>query len=127
MLRRRFGSAEADPAANKLSNESPVGKAIMGRKKGETVEVGLGSLTVSCDAMRAGEQTINLTVDPDHASALIAKAKSAPGVVAAGWTSGSMEMDRTIRFSATGWRMSYLPRLALQRRWRSVCSRASIG
>lgn len=33
------GSAEADPAANKLSNESPVGKAIMGHKKGETVEV----------------------------------------------------------------------------------------
>jgi transcription elongation factor GreA len=33
------GSAEADPAENKLSNESPVGKAIMGRKKGEVVEV----------------------------------------------------------------------------------------
>ena len=33
------GSAEADPAANKLSNESPVGRAIMGHKKGETVEV----------------------------------------------------------------------------------------
>jgi len=33
------GSAEADPAANKLSNESPVGKAIIGHKKGETVEV----------------------------------------------------------------------------------------
>jgi transcription elongation factor GreA len=33
------GSAEADPAEHKLSNESPVGKAIMGRKKGETVEV----------------------------------------------------------------------------------------
>jgi transcription elongation factor GreA len=33
------GSAEADPAVNKLSNESPVGKAIMGRKKGDTVEV----------------------------------------------------------------------------------------
>jgi transcription elongation factor GreA len=33
------GSAEANPAAQKLSNESPVGKAIMGRKKGETVEV----------------------------------------------------------------------------------------
>ena len=33
------GSAEADPGQNKLSNESPVGKAIMGRKKGETVEV----------------------------------------------------------------------------------------
>jgi transcription elongation factor GreA len=33
------GSAEADPIENKLSNESPVGRAIMGRKKGETVEV----------------------------------------------------------------------------------------
>jgi transcription elongation factor GreA len=33
------GSAEANPSQNKLSNESPVGKAIMGHKKGETVEV----------------------------------------------------------------------------------------
>ena len=41
------GSAEADPAENKLSNESPVGKAILGRKKGETVEVSAprGALT----------------------------------------------------------------------------------
>ena len=33
------GSAEANPAEHKLSNESPVGKAIIGRKKGEIVEV----------------------------------------------------------------------------------------
>ena len=33
------GSAEANPAEHKLSNESPVGKAILGHKKGETVEV----------------------------------------------------------------------------------------
>jgi transcription elongation factor GreA len=33
------GSAEANPAENKLSNESPVGKAIMGKKKGEVVVV----------------------------------------------------------------------------------------
>ena len=33
------GSAEANPTEHKLSNESPVGKAIIGRKKGETVEV----------------------------------------------------------------------------------------
>ncbi len=33
------GSAEANPGENKLSNESPVGKAILGHKKGETVEV----------------------------------------------------------------------------------------
>jgi transcription elongation factor GreA len=33
------GSTEANPAQQKLSNESPVGRAILGRKKGETVEV----------------------------------------------------------------------------------------
>jgi len=33
------GSAEANPAEHKLSNESPVGRAILGHKKGETVEV----------------------------------------------------------------------------------------
>jgi transcription elongation factor GreA len=33
------GSAESNPDAQKLSNESPVGKAIIGKKKGETVEV----------------------------------------------------------------------------------------
>ena len=33
------GSAEASPAESKLSNESPVGKALMGHKRGETVSV----------------------------------------------------------------------------------------
>ena len=33
------GSAEANPAEHRLSNESPVGKAILGKKKGEVVEV----------------------------------------------------------------------------------------
>ena len=36
---RIVGSAEANPSENKLSNESPVGRAIIGRKKGETVDV----------------------------------------------------------------------------------------
>jgi len=71
--------------------------------KGEAVEVGLSSLTVTCDALRAGEQTINLTLDPERAGALIAKAKASPGVVAAGWTTGSVEMDRAIRFAAADW------------------------
>ena len=33
------GSAEADPTENKISNESPVGEAILGKKVGATVEV----------------------------------------------------------------------------------------
>ena len=72
--------------------------------KEQDVEVSLSSLTVSCDALRAGEQTINISVDPDRAAALIAKSKSLPGVVAAGWTSGIVEMERSIRFAAADWR-----------------------
>jgi hypothetical protein len=72
--------------------------------KGQDVEVSLSSLTVSCEALRAGEQTINISVDPDHAAALIAKSKSLPGVIVAGWTSGVVEMDRSIRFAAADWR-----------------------
>jgi hypothetical protein len=72
--------------------------------KGQDLEVTLSGLAVTCDALRAGEQTINIAIDPDRAAALIAKAKSTPGVVTAGWTSGVVEMDRTIRFSAADWR-----------------------
>src|SRR5579863_4646542 len=72
--------------------------------KGQDVEISLSSLAVTCDALRAGEQTISLSADPDRAAALIAKFKSAPGVVAAGWTTGVVEMDRTIRFPAADWR-----------------------
>ena len=33
------GFAEADPGNHKISNESPVGRAILGKKAGQTVEV----------------------------------------------------------------------------------------
>jgi transcription elongation factor GreA len=33
------GSAEANPAESKLSNESPVGRALMGRKRNDVVSV----------------------------------------------------------------------------------------
>jgi transcription elongation factor GreA len=35
------GSAEANPSEKKLSNESPVGKALIGHKRGDTVDVAL--------------------------------------------------------------------------------------
>jgi transcription elongation factor GreA len=49
------GSAEANPAEYKLSNESPVGKAILGHKKGETIEVTVprGSLKVKIMDIKA--------------------------------------------------------------------------
>jgi len=33
------GSAEANPAEDKLSHESPIGKALMGKKRGEVVNI----------------------------------------------------------------------------------------
>jgi hypothetical protein len=72
--------------------------------KGQELEVALSSLAVSCDALRSGEQTISMNVDPDRAAALVAKFRSQPGVVAAGWTSGIVDMERSIRFAAAGWR-----------------------
>lgn len=33
------GSSEADPFNNRISNESPVGSAILGKKQGDSVEV----------------------------------------------------------------------------------------
>ena len=36
---RIVGSAEANPAENKLSNESPVGRALIGHKRNEEVSV----------------------------------------------------------------------------------------
>ena len=37
------GSTEADPMKNKISDESPVGKALIGAKVGETVQVAVPS------------------------------------------------------------------------------------
>ena len=97
-------SSEVSPEAIGVRVKLDAALDFLKSLKGEAVEVGLSSLAISCDALRAGEQTINLTVDPDRASALIAKAKSVPGIVSAGWTTGSIEMDRTIRFAAGEWR-----------------------
>ena len=45
------GSAEADPANNRLSNESPVGKSLLGHKKGDVVEVAAPSGSIKLQIM----------------------------------------------------------------------------
>jgi hypothetical protein len=72
--------------------------------KGQDLEVSSNSLTLTCDALRSGEQTINMSADPERVAAVVAKFKSQPGVVAAGWTGGIVDMERAIRFSAAEWR-----------------------
>jgi transcription elongation factor GreA len=46
------GSAEADPTEQKLSNESPIGKALMGHKRNEVVSV---------DAPRGPKRKLKIT------------------------------------------------------------------
>jgi transcription elongation factor GreA len=40
------GSAEADPGSNKISNESPVGRALLGKTSGSMVEVSVPAGTL---------------------------------------------------------------------------------
>jgi len=49
------GSAEADPAKNKISNESPVGKAILGQKNGKVVEVSVPAGKLRYEIMNIGK------------------------------------------------------------------------
>ncbi|HLG50019.1 MAG TPA: transcription elongation factor GreA [Chloroflexota bacterium] len=47
------GSAEADPRSGKISNESPVGRALLGKRIGDVVEVNIpaGSLRLRISAI----------------------------------------------------------------------------
>jgi transcription elongation factor GreA len=48
------GAAEADPTQGKISNESPLGKALMGRRVGDSVQVSApaGLLTFRVSAIK---------------------------------------------------------------------------
>lgn len=45
------GSAESDPADNKISNESPVGKALLGKSVGSMVEVVVPAGTIQYEVL----------------------------------------------------------------------------
>ena len=49
-----IGAVESDPSAGRISVESPVGRALVGRKKGDkiTVSVPAGSLTLTIKAVK---------------------------------------------------------------------------
>jgi hypothetical protein len=72
--------------------------------RGQPVQVALYGLIASCAELRSGEQVLHLTVDPERAQDTLTKLRGHPGVIAAGWTDGTMDMERTLRFPAAGWR-----------------------
>ncbi len=45
------GSAESDPTDNKISNESPVGKALLGKSVGSQVEVSVPAGTIRYEVL----------------------------------------------------------------------------
>lgn len=49
---RVVGSAEADPSNNRISNESPVGKALMGHREGEIVAVKVPDGTIQLEILK---------------------------------------------------------------------------
>jgi transcription elongation factor GreA len=49
------GSAEADPSRARLSNESPVGQALLGKKVGDTVTVNVPVGTLSYEILSIGK------------------------------------------------------------------------
>ncbi len=71
--------------------------------KTQNVQIALDSIATDCNALRSGQQVLRLVLDPARAPALIANLKTAPGVSAVGWTSGTYDMERAIRFSAGDW------------------------
>lgn len=42
------GTNEVDPASGKISSESPIGKALMGKSKGDAVEIDIPAGTMKC-------------------------------------------------------------------------------
>jgi len=54
------GSTEADPVNGRLSNESPLGSSLMGKKKGDTVSVATprGTTTYKIDAIGSTKKKV---------------------------------------------------------------------
>jgi len=71
--------------------------------RGTNVYVSKTSLIASCENLRAGTQTIRMSVNPETASATINQLKGRAGVTAIGWSYGDLELARAIRFPAKDW------------------------
>lgn len=47
-----LGTLEADPSESKISDESPIGKALLGKKIGETVQIKTNLVNCSCKIIK---------------------------------------------------------------------------
>lgn len=95
---------EVSPEAIAVKVKTDAATDLLKGLRGQNLRVLLNSLEVTCEALRAGAQVIDINIDPERAPALIARMKATPGVIAAGWSAGMFDMERTIRFPAAEWR-----------------------
>ncbi len=97
-----FASASPEAVAVRVKPEGI--SEFINSLRGQNIEISLSSLLPSCNELRKGEQAVHINIDPERAADFVAKMKSNPGVLSAGWTTGKLDMDRTVRFAAADWR-----------------------
>ena len=95
---------EVSPEAIAVKVKTDAATDLLKGLRGQNLRVLLNSLEVTCEALRAGAQVIDINIDPERAPALVARMKATPGVITAGWSAGMFDMERTIRFPAAEWR-----------------------
>jgi len=94
---------EVSPDSIRIKAKVQASADILQAARAENVAMWVTALTTECDEMRKGETTIDFTVDPARAPAVLAKLRAVPGVSAAGYTGSIFGMDRAVRFAAADW------------------------
>jgi hypothetical protein len=97
-----FTEVSPGSIAIRVARESLTG--VVNELKRVRAAVELESLIAGCATLRSGEHIVRATVDPERASALVARLKGLPGVAAAGWTNGDYIVDYAVRLDGAGWR-----------------------
>jgi hypothetical protein len=70
----------------------------------QNVRVVYNGLLPSCRLLRSGNYTLQVDVDAERVGAVLAKLKTVPGVVEAGFSPSTPNMQRAVRFPSAGWR-----------------------
>jgi hypothetical protein len=79
--------------------------AVVESLKSEDVVLGLDGLFTTCAALRSGQHTLLLKVDPERAAALVSKLNGVPGVLLAGYSKGDYDNDNAVRLATRSWQV----------------------
>lgn len=94
---------EVSPDTLRIKAKVQSAADVLKAARAENVAIWVTALLTECGELREGETTIDLTIDPARAVAVLAKLREIPGVVKAGFTSSIFTMDRAVHFAAADW------------------------